>query len=226
MSLGFGILFSVVNMLAGVVFLVVGIMLIFSKGTALVGLLYLGVGVIPAAILAIAAGALIMTASCHESVHTMKVANILAVTALIASAAIAGYAFFLSKNLPSNARKAFLKLDDTQKKTVELQFGCCGYTDTSEGSDGCESSQTCNEPIVNEQGGWLKMTVIVAAITAGVQIFQLYCGVIVVGKMRTQQEKKMRKAKLTLHEEAAGGYKHRGKSLRKDKPAGKVPGRS
>ena len=225
MSLGFGILFSVINMLAGTAFVVVGIMLIFSKGTALVGLMYLGIGAIPAGILAIATGALVMTASCHESVSTMKVASTLAIVALLAGGGIAGYAFFLSKNLPTNARKAFLNLDDEQKKTIEVQYGCCGYTDVKEGSEGCSSEQTCSDPIVEDQGAWLKVTVIVAAVAAGIQLFQLCCGMIVSGKMRTQQEKKMRKAKLSLVEEAQGGYKGKDKAKGKKKEKPKFAGR-
>ena len=221
-SLGFEILIAVINILAGSALLIFGVVIMLGEVAQMEGLILVGVLAIPGGVLAIASGGLALTGSCKESVNAVKTAYILSIITLVVVGGIAGYTFSVGGGLQESARRNWFQFNDEQKKTIESHYACCGFTSAAEKSEGCEPEQTCGEPLVADLGGKLKVLAIIAAVVAGIQLGAILCGCCVWGRMRGQQEHKMRKAKITLAEEAQGGYKHKGRGASSGKSKDKA----
>lgn len=201
-SLGFEILIGFINILGGLALLIFSLYVMLGSVAKLQDLLLIGAFSIPGALLAVSSGVLALSGSCRESPGSLRASYIVAVITLLVVLGISGWAFILTSNVGDSSRRAWFSLSDEDKKAVESAYACCGFSSTSEGSEGCESAVICRTPVVADLGAKFKVLAIIAAVVGTIQLAAILCGCCVWGTMRSQQAKAMSKQGLSLEAQA------------------------
>lgn len=195
-SLGCEILASAFNLCIGVSMMVVGMIVILDPVQSIGGMATLGWLSISEGFLAVAAGGLAILGSCSEMPRSIRIGTYFSVLALMMGATVAGVAYSGSKDLSTDTRMLWTRLENDDRHTIEEALACCGFASTSElATPDCKSDLACREPFEGQLGDMMVTIAMMAGITAGMQIVALFCGCCVFRKMKHQQKKDVIKDK-------------------------------
>lgn len=194
LSMGFDLLFAVVNCFSSGALIVIGSMTLLTPTLRILPhMVYLGIGAIVVGILGLFGGILAMAGAYQESVSTIKTGFWLSLATLLAGGGLAGYAFSMAGGIQDSTRHTWFQLSVEQKQLIQSVHSCCGFNSTAEKTEGCEADLACVEPYMGEVGGRLKILIILTAVVTGVQLFALLCGCCLSSKVQKQEARKRAK---------------------------------
>lgn len=203
-SVGFQLLFALINLIAGTALVILGIVIMASEMMQLEGQILVGVLSIPVGLCAIAAGIMGIMGAFQESLNGVRAAYILAILTFLSAIGLGVYVYLSGTTLNESCRRTWHSLNQQQKQTIESTYGCCGYAFLADGTPGCQSTKTCNGPILADLGAKFRTMAILAAILAGIQVGAVLFECSVFSKLKERQNKMMKRSGITLAEQARG----------------------